>query len=70
MCVNPLDTVVTLFTSCVTLKNSLFSTQYIYLSILYRRDLEVRDYRRGMDWMDHLYTPLGTTLYRFLTHTD
>jgi hypothetical protein len=34
--------------------------------------LGVSDYRRGMDigFIDHLYTPLRTTLYRSLTHTD
>jgi hypothetical protein len=70
MCVNPLDIVVILFTSCLTLKSSLFSTQYIYLCILYCRNLGVCGYRRGMDWMGHLYTPLGAALYRLLTQTS
>jgi hypothetical protein len=41
---------------------------------MYCHYLGVCDYRRGMDWkldlLTHLYTPLGTTLYSSLTHTD
>jgi hypothetical protein len=37
-------------------------------------DLGVCDYRRNMDWwigfIDHLYAPLGTTLYSSLTHIN
>jgi hypothetical protein len=45
-----------------------------FVLLLQLSSLERCDHRRGMDWrigyIYHLYTPLGTTLYSPLSHTD